>query len=427
MTALQTKDLLFEQAGLVKENRSVLELAIEEKRELTAEETSTIEAREERIGKIDSTIEMIQRHNDAEENAEERAQAVGQPSSRGAPSRDDAENRELAMEAFNDLVVARTLGTQPQLDETRRQAYIASIANPQKRTALQADDFSGGGSLVVPMQFINELLKEIDDMTVMRGLSRQITLNAAESLGVPTIETKVDDAAWQGEGQSITRDTSLVTGRRELTPYLSVKLVRVSRKLVRISATPVDGMLRGEFARLFGETEENAFQTGGGAQRPLGVFTASAQGISTSRDYSTGNSTTGIVADNLVGNLYNLKEGYANRATWIFHRDAIRDIRQLKDGNGQYLWQAGIAGDRPGTILDRPYRMSEFAPNTFTTGQYVGIIGDFSYYWIVTSLDMEIQVLSELYAATNEFGYIGRMEVDGMPTFENPFSRVTLA
>ena len=78
-------------------------------------------------------------------------------------------------------------------------------------------------------------------------------------------------------------------------------------------------------------------------------------------------------------------------------------------------------------ILDIPVIMSEYAPNTFTTGLYAGILGDFSYYWIADALDMTIQVLTELYAESNQNGYILRSETDGMPVLEEAFVRVTLA
>ncbi len=74
-----------------------------------------------------------------------------------------------------------------------------------------------------------------------------------------------------------------------------------------------------------------------------------------------------------------------------------------------------------------PVRESEWAPSTFTTGLYVGIIGNFDYYWILDSLLMEIQVLAELYAETNQIGYIIRAETDGAPVQSNAFARVTLA
>jgi HK97 family phage major capsid protein len=77
----------------------------------------------------------------------------------------------------------------------------------------------------------------------------------------------------------------------------------------------------------------------------------------------------------------------------------------------------------PDRILGMPMVISEFAPNTFTTGKYVGLFGDFSNYWIVDALSMQIQRLSELYAETNQVGFIGRLETDGAPVLEEAFVR----
>jgi HK97 family phage major capsid protein len=57
----------------------------------------------------------------------------------------------------------------------------------------------------------------------------------------------------------------------------------------------------------------------------------------------------------------------------------------------------------------------------------VGILGVFDYYWIADALNMDIQVVTELYAATNQNGYILRKETDGMPVLGEAFRRVTLA
>jgi HK97 family phage major capsid protein len=157
------------------------------------------------------------------------------------------------------------------------------------------------------------------------------------------------------------------------------------------------------------------------------VFTANAQGIDTDRDVSTGNTATSIQCDGLIEAKYTLHPSYLPRAKWIFHRDAHKQIRKLKDGEGQYIWRAGIAGDKGDTILDIPALMSEYAPHTFTSTLYVGILGDFSRYYIVDSLGTTIQTLTELYAATNENGYILRKETDGAPVVDEAFVRVALA
>jgi HK97 family phage major capsid protein len=104
----------------------------------------------------------------------------------------------------------------------------------------------------------------------------------------------------------------------------------------------------------------------------------------------------------------------------------MKQIAKLKDGDGQYIWRVSVREGEPDRLLGLGYRESEYAPNTFTTGLYVGILGDFKNYWIAETLNVTIQRLVELYAATNQTGFIGRQEVDGMPALEEAFVRVKL-
>lgn len=166
---------------------------------------------------------------------------------------------------------------------------------------------------------------------------------------------------------------------------------------------------------------------GNAAGQPLGIFVASDKGISTARDVSSQNTTTSITGDGLINVKYSLKSQYMDLAVWMFHRDALKQIRKLKDGNQNYIWMRGIASDRPSTILENRYFMSEFVPNTFTASQYVGILGDMRNYWIADAMSMELQVLKELYAVNDQTGYIGRKWTDGMPVLEEAFARVQLA
>ena len=82
---------------------------------------------------------------------------------------------------------------------------------------------------------------------------------------------------------------------------------------------------------------------------------------------------------------------------------------------------------QPDMLLGRPFYANEYVPNTFTTGLYVGIFGDFSYYWIADALSLEVQRLEELYAEANQVGLIGRLETDGQPVLPEAFARVKLA
>jgi HK97 family phage major capsid protein len=297
----------------------------------------------------------------------------------------------------------------------------------QELRALQMDLDAAGGYTVVPQQFVAELIEAMKATTFFRGIAKTYTCANAESLGAPALDARPADPVWTVEIGTGDEDSTMKFGKRELHPHPLAKLLKVSKKLVRASALNVDQVVRDQLAYKLAIVEENAFLNGTGTGQPLGVFVNSPQGISSTYDVSTGNTTTAITPDGLIEAKYAMRPVYWNRAKWIFHYTAIKNLRKLRGNDGDFLWKAGLSSDRGDTLLDCPVLVSEFAPSTFTTGLYVGILGVFDYYYIADALDVTIQVLTELYAATNQNGYIVRKETDGMPVLGEAFVRVTLA
>jgi HK97 family phage major capsid protein len=271
-----------------------------------------------------------------------------------------------------------------------------------------------------------ELIQDINDATVVRQLARVLPpLTSSDSLGAPTLTAKMNDAEWTSELGVPDTDSALRLGKRALTPHPLAKEVPVSKVLVR-KVREAETLVRGELARVVSEAMENAYMTGDGVQKPLGVFTASEDGITTSRDVSTGNTASTPKFDGLKAAKYELKQPYWSRAQWVFHRDVMELIAKLKDGNGRYLLQDSVVQGEPDRMLGFPVRLSEFAPNTISASQYVGILGDFSNYWIVDSLAAQVQVARELYVRNNQDLYVIRAESDGAPVREEAFVRVKL-
>ena len=304
---------------------------------------------------------------------------------------------------------------------------LLAIGQVTSTKAYQSDDPASGGFLVTPQQFVQDLITLMKDNVFMRGLATNYTVDRAESLGIPALDQDPADADWTTELATGNEDKNMVFGKRELKPNPLAKRVKLSNKLLRQAAMDPEGIVRDRLAYKFGISEEKAFLTGDGANKPLGVFTPAAQGISTNRDVLT--ATAGqLKADDLIGTLYSLKGQYQERSRWIMNRSVVLAVRLLKDSNNNYLWSTGMGpgqgyGGQPETILSRPFCMSEYAPGTIATGNYAAVIGDFSRYVIATALDMQIQVLDQLYAENNQTGYIARMEVDGMPVLEEAFAR----
>ena len=62
----------------------------------------------------------------------------------------------------------------------------------------------------------------------------------------------------------------------------------------------------------------------------------------------------------------------------------------------------------------RSSALASFHPNLprAHSRPYIGILGNFSHYWIADAMSMQIQRLNELYAETNQVGFIGRLETE---------------
>lgn len=393
--------------------RKIVDLADAEKRAMTTEEVANYD-------------KAFAEGQDYKDQAERALKLENEERDLGESARPEVKNmgREETPEPDGKPEFRTHYGT-PEYREAFR-GYLLGEKSTKELRALQVDSDTAGGYITAEEQFVNEMIKDLDDDVLIRGLARKFTVLKAQSLGAPKRTTKMSTFAWGTEISTPSADSSLAFGKRALHPHPATGEILVSRDLMNQATMGPEAIVRAELVRDAGELQENAFLTGSGAGQPLGLFTASSDGISTARDVSTGNTNSAITFDGLKEAKYNQKSTYRRKSSWMFHRDAVKMIAKLKDGEGQYLWADSVRVDEPDMLLGRPAFDSEFAPNTFTSGLYVGIFGDFQFYWIADALDMEIQVLNELHARTFQVGFISRFKTDGAPVVEEAFTRVTL-
>jgi HK97 family phage major capsid protein len=405
------KALQEERAKLVADARALLDSATKENRDLSNEETAKYDEVFAAAQKKADAIEREQRQRELDRSAASIvAVAEGSTNAANAKSAD-----ELRMVGFRRFL------------RNGLQGLAAGGEGVAEFRAHQADNDIEGGFLRTPEQFVAELLKKVDDEVFVRQYARVFPLASATSLGVPTLDANPNDADWTVELGTGSEDNAMRFGKRELKPHPLAKRIKVSRTLLRTSALPVEQLVIERLGYVFGISTEKAYLTGNGQNQPLGIYTASADGISTGRDVSTGNTATALTFDGLIEAKHFQKAQYWGRSRWLFHRDAIKMLAKIKDGEGQYVWSPSVTEDVGDRLLGLPVDKSEFNPNTFTSGLYVGALCDWSNYWIADAMNLEMQRLDELYAETNQTGFIGRLETDGMPVLEEAFVRVKLA
>ena len=407
---MDLKELREKQGFEIADARAIHDKAGEEKRAMTDEERGVWDAHMDAADGFEDQIKVAIRQQEADRRA---AEIAGQEDR----TKHDAEKKtstleERQMAGFGEFLANNRADCNPEIMQEFR--------------GLQMDLDVKGGYMVVPELFIKELLRDVDDAHVVRQLARKFPLKKAASMGVPTVTAKPSSFTWGAELGPVAFDTSMRLGKRALNPHPATVGIKVSRDLMRISAIDTMSLVRMELAEEVGNGEGEGFLTGSGSNQPLGLFTASDDGISTSRDVDTGNSSTNVSFDNAIYVETALKAQYRRNAAWIMHRNVERNYRLLKDGEGQYIWQQSVVVGKPNTILGYPIHLDEDAPSTFSGSGYMSILGDYRFYWIADAYDMELQRLDEKYAETNEVGFIGRLKVDGAPVKEEAFVRSQL-
>lgn len=351
---------------------------------------------------------------------------------------------EKDFDALNERIAAeeklmdreRGIETQQKKDKPtdRQQLFARALSGSAADIAAYRNDFTGdytldtgatAGYLSAPMQFVEQLIKGLDDVLNMRRISHKTpSIGAAQTLGFPYRATAAADADWKTEVEAASVESTLTYGQREFKPNRLTKLIKLSKTLVGHS-NMAPGVVLDELRRVIGVTLEKAYMTGNGSGKPLGIFTASNDGVPTTQDVTAANATS-FVFEDFIDLKYKLKGQYHNRAQWIMHRDLVKAVAKIKDLDGQYIWQPSAQAGQPDRLLGSPVNMSEFAPNTYTAGLYAAVYGDFDFYWICDADALYLQVLNELYATTNQVGYLFQYFGDGAPVVGEAFARLKM-
>lgn len=279
--------------------------------------------------------------------------------------------------------------------------------------ALSVGSDPGGGFLVADEVMYQGLLDIIEDEVFMRREATVLPpLTAATSLALTGVATDWSDADWTVELGVGNEEALEPFGRANLTPHPLGRLVRVSNHLLRLSSINVEAWVNAKLGARFARAEERAYMVGTGAAQPVGVFTSALPTAVTAANQTT------FVTDDLYNMEFALHSQYLPGCSWIVNRTVLRQMyaTDLVDGLGRPLLldTVGSAGGNK-TLLGYPVHSTEFAPNTVTAGLATMAFGNWKRaYMIVDTLNYTVQRLTELYALTNQVGFIGRKETDGM-------------
>ena len=354
---------------------------------LSAEDDATYREMENTINTLTSDIHRMERRAEIEAELEK---PVGKPIT---------EKPAAGMNAENEAKIRKK-----EYNKSFWNVMRKKLVNPEVMNALQEGTDSEGGYLV-PDEFEHTLVEALESENIFRKLAHIINTSSGDRK-IPVVASK-GTASWVDEEGSITESDDAF-GQVSIGAYKLGTLIKVSNELLNDSVFDLEAYIAKEFGRRIGAKEEDAFFNGNGSGKPTGIFdsTAGAQvGITTA-------SISAITADEIIDLFYSLGAPYRKNAVWVLNDATVKAVRKLKDGNGNYLWQPALTSGTPDMLLGRPVYTSNCVP-TIASGAKVIAFGDFSYYWIADRHGRVFKKLNELYAATDQTGFVATQRVDG--------------
>ncbi len=289
-----------------------------------------------------------------------------------------------------------------ELSEAERRAL------KEKRAQGTSPDTAGGH--LVDTGFFDELMTSMKAYGPMLnpGVTRQITTGTGNSLEWPTMDDTTNKGSLLAENTQDS-DSNLTFGQKQLDAYKYTSgIFRVSEELLQDSVVNVEQIVREAMAERIGRIVNEHLTTGDGSAKPNGIVNAASAGV-------TAVSGTLIDADELIDLYHSVDPAYraSGNVAWMFNDQTLKAVRKLKDGDGNYLWQApDLRSGEPGSFLGQSYAINQDMADIGLSATPI-IFGDMSRYVVRRVREFAIRRLVERYADFYQVGFVGFGRFDG--------------
>lgn len=267
------------------------------------------------------------------------------------------------------------------------------------RNLMEVGSDPAGGYTVTP-DLSGRIIKRIFETSPARQLFSVV------SIGTDAMEGLIDrddlTTGWVGEKQARPETDTPELGKWRIDVHEQYAMPKVTQKLLDDSGFDIEGWLSTKVADKFARTENSATFSGDGVNKPRGILTYSTAATGdASRAWqvfehvASGSTSTISNTDFLIDLVFKLKAAFRTGANWTMNRKTLAEVRKLKDGDGNYLWQPDFTQRQGGILLGYGIVEAEDMPDIASNALSIGF-GDFkSAYQIVDR--MGIRVLRDPY------------------------------
>ena len=300
------------------------------------------------------------------------------------------------------------------------EAQLEAVRQLQVQAGLSTLSDPDGGYLVTPPEFDKQIERVAGTVSVMRNIC------TVQSIGTDTYKKLVNQggatSGWVAEKQTRTETDTPVL--REIAINTKEVYAEPATTQIMLDDAQFDiaQWLANEVSIEFAEEEGDAFIRGNGVEKPHGL---AAYTMIADASYAwgkigftvSGHATLINNADKLMDVTLSLKPMYLNGASWLMNRATAGKIRQLKDGEGNYLWRPGLDAGAPNVLFGYPISLDDNIDN-IGAGKFPCFFGNFKRaYLIVDRMGIRI-IRDNLTSKGNVLYYCTKRVGGGITLFE---------
>ena len=414
------RELQARKAALVKDARSLTEIAAGEARDLTDEEVTSFDALKARIDAASAAIDR-----ESTLIAEEAQLSIGSALGSIVTVTDNRENDPMHGFANVGQFMVAVYQAEKYGKAPDERLLIGGAMNAAAPSNFANESAGQDGGFLVPPQFAQDIFKLSTGEDSLLPLTDNVEISG-NSMAFPKDETTAWGnngirAYWQGEAAQALA-TKPVLGISTLRLKKLMALVPTTDELLE-DANALTTYLPEKVALSIRWKTNESILFGAGAGLPLGCMSAPAV-VTVAKE--SGQASQTLNPQNLAKMISRLPSGSFGRAVWIINNDVLPALFTLTLGNYPIylpngLAVGGIQVSPYGTLLGRPVIVSQHA-NTFSSLGDVLLV-DLSYYQTITKAGgMQTATSMHLYFDADMTAFRTTFRMDGQSKIAAPIS-----
>ncbi|CAG9262193.1 phage major capsid protein [Paraburkholderia caribensis] len=277
------------------------------------------------------------------------------------------------------------VGSKPLRDAQYTESFNAHVKRGDINASLNRGADEQGGYLA-PVEWDRTITDKLVLISPMRQICR---VQPVSKVGFSKLfNMGGTSSGWVGEAEErkstdTARFKPLVFGSGEIYANPAA-----TQQLLDDSEIDLQIWLAEEVQTEFAKQEGRAFLTGDGTNKPSGILRYVTGGPDAEKHPFGPIGVVGsgaaekIASDAVIDLIYDLPSAFTGNARFAMNRNTQREVRKLKDGQGNYLWQPSFVAGQPATLAGYPVTEMPDMPDVIGGATPI-LFGDFMQSYLI--------------------------------------------